>query len=198
MHDSDRGDNPYHQSNNNNQGWIERRINNLQRYIHQRRANQEKETPIEKFAKRTARATRCLAFLTVALVAVGLLQYFVYRLQLDEMKIADRPNIALKGNISFNQRVDNPNEFFLFPATFTNSGNTETEVTFVSTGGDDTQFKISGYTYSKWIMGPKSEITFADFFRQAPSQIRDTYIAAKRAFRVAGWAKYFELGLRQE
>jgi len=68
--------------------WIARCIRAVQRHLQERRAYKELESPIDRAARSTSRASWVIAILTLVNVGVGGATYFVLGGQLDEMKAA--------------------------------------------------------------------------------------------------------------
>jgi hypothetical protein len=66
--------------------WVRRRIYNLKRNLHQRRTKKEKESPQDRFSRRTANATVAIAFLTAAAVLVAGGTYWLFERQLTVMQ----------------------------------------------------------------------------------------------------------------
>jgi len=64
-------------------------------YLHKRRADHEKKTPQDRFARRTADATVCIAILAVVAAVVGSLQYCSISGQLNEMQTEQRPWVSI-------------------------------------------------------------------------------------------------------
>jgi hypothetical protein len=63
----------------------------IKRHLHKRRADHQKESPQDRFARRTATATVWIAIFAVISATVGLLQYCSISGQLDEMRAEQRP-----------------------------------------------------------------------------------------------------------
>jgi hypothetical protein len=71
----------------------------IKRKLHERGAKHEKETPQDRFARRTANATVWIAILAVVAAGVGSLQYHTMQGQLSEMKSAgEQTNTLLEIN----------------------------------------------------------------------------------------------------
>ena len=66
--------------------WLIRTVRQLQRYRYERRAQKSKESPADRAARSTARATWAIAVLTAVTIAVGVSQYVIFGRQLDEMR----------------------------------------------------------------------------------------------------------------
>jgi hypothetical protein len=64
---------------------IGRSVQKIKCYLHARRSAKKQETPQDRASRRTANATVAIAFLTVAVVIVGGLQYFIFKAQLQVM-----------------------------------------------------------------------------------------------------------------
>jgi uncharacterized protein YoxC len=65
--------------------WREGRIQRIKDYFHNRRSAKNQETSQDRASRRTANATVAIAFLTVAVVVVGGLQYLIFKGQLKVM-----------------------------------------------------------------------------------------------------------------
>jgi hypothetical protein len=65
--------------------WFIRSGQNIERYFHDRAATRRIESPQDRASRRTANATVAVAFLTVAAVVVGGLQYLIFKGQLKVM-----------------------------------------------------------------------------------------------------------------
>jgi hypothetical protein len=74
--------------------WL-RSINKIKCYLHERRANRKKETPQDRFSRRTANATVAIACLTLAVALVGALQYCTLRNQWATMEADQRPWVGI-------------------------------------------------------------------------------------------------------
>jgi len=79
-------------------------IAKIKRKLHERRAERNKETSQDRFARRTANATVAIAVLTVVVAVVGGLQYCTFQGQLNVMQGELRPwvfanNISISGPV---------------------------------------------------------------------------------------------------
>ena len=66
--------------------WIARGVGAVQRQLEKRRAEKKQQSPADRAARSTARATWFIALLTVATIIVGYSQFVIYKRQLDEMR----------------------------------------------------------------------------------------------------------------
>lgn len=65
--------------------WATRSVEKIERYFHARAAEKQRENAQDRASRRTANATVAIAFLTVAVVIVGGLQYLIFKGQLKVM-----------------------------------------------------------------------------------------------------------------
>jgi hypothetical protein len=65
--------------------WVMRRIQEIERYFHDRRTAKKQENPQDRASRRTANATVFIAILTLAVAFIGGLQYLIFKAQLKVM-----------------------------------------------------------------------------------------------------------------
>jgi hypothetical protein len=81
----ERGDDTKYPSTNKKPNWIFRSVSRIKHHFQQRHAAKKQEDPQDRASRRTANATVAVAFLTVAVIVVGVLQYLIFKAQLKVM-----------------------------------------------------------------------------------------------------------------
>ena len=93
-------------------------IAKIKRYLHERRAEREKESPQDRFGRRTSTATMWIAILAGVAAGIGVLQYCTFQKQLDVMQgQLDSMERDQAPYVSVSDKMSNP-AFLPIDATF--------------------------------------------------------------------------------